>query len=434
MISRFLRPHALAACIATVLAAAGLPEANATAKDPAAGSVATVKGALASAGGRYIVRFAEPAVAAYNRTLRASQGKSLAAMIPYRLQANGRMHLDTQSNEARTYAATLATQQDQHRRSIESAISRSAPFLRSYRHALNAAVVELTQGEALQVRRLPGVTSVVPDRARAPADDVSTRFIGANSVWLGAAGTDSNPGYTFPTLQSLFGELNTSFGFKGDGIVVGDIDTGYNSLSPSFQATDASGYTITNPLGSGNFLGDCGVAAISLGGCNSKVIGVYDEVSTAYLGRAPVSVEDTQGHGSHTASTAAGNARAASVSGYPAAISGIARMRTWSFSMPARRRRCSARIPQRRRRWTMPSPTASSMSSTIRSAVATGRGTIRFRRRFSGPKMRASSLPRRPATPEPRCPWHCRARSIMSSPGSRAWRRPATRSTRSDFC
>jgi hypothetical protein len=133
------------------------------------------------------------------------------------------------------------------------------------------------------------------------------------------------PGYTFPTLDSLFGELNSTFGgFKGDGIVVGDIDTGYNSLSPSFQATDASGYTITNPLGSGNYLGDCGVDGISLGGCNDKVIGVYDEVNVQYYNAAPSSVEDTQGHGSHTASTIAGDGREGGFPGFDANLAGIA--------------------------------------------------------------------------------------------------------------
>ncbi|TLY49708.1 MAG: hypothetical protein E6K53_12770 [Gammaproteobacteria bacterium] len=143
-------------------------------------------------------------------------------------------------------------------------------------------------------------------------------------VWLGSPATDKYAGYTFPTLDNLFGELNSKFGFKGDGVVVGDIDTGYNSLSPSFAATDASGYTIKNPLGTGKYIGDCHVQGISLAGCNDKVIGVYDEINAQYYGKAPASVEDTQGHGSHTASTIVGNPRTAGFPGFNANISGIA--------------------------------------------------------------------------------------------------------------
>jgi subtilisin family serine protease len=67
------------------------------------------------------------------------------------------------------------------------------------------------------------------------------------------------------------------------------------------------------------------VPGISLGGCNDKVIGVYDELGLTSGLSAPVyTVEDQLGHGSHTASTAAGNARSATLSGYTAKISGIA--------------------------------------------------------------------------------------------------------------
>ena len=114
-------------------------------------------------------------------------------------------------------------------------------------------------------------------------------------------------------------------GYFGDDVVIGMLDTGYNSLSPSFQAVDARGYHIANPLGHGVFLGQCAVPAISLGGCNDKVIGVYDEYGlTSGVAGWTYSVEDAIGHGSHTASTAAGNERTASLSGYAPTISGLA--------------------------------------------------------------------------------------------------------------
>ncbi len=324
MKSRFPLPRTLAASIAVCLAAGAVVVDNSW----AAPALKPQAGQPAQAGTqRYIVRFTEPALAAYNHSLRTSNAKSLGGpgQIPMKVKANGRAQLDAQSHEAKAYVAELGQKQAQHQREIESAIGRQVQTIRTFRHALNGAVMTLSPLEADKVARLSGVASISPDRARALADDVSTRFIGANAVWLGGTGSDTLPGYTFPTIESLYGQLNSDFGgFKGDGIVVGDIDTGYNSLSPSFQATDSSGYAISNPLGNGHYLGDCNVNGISLGGCNNKVIGVYDEVSVQYYGAPPTSVEDTQGHGSHTASTIAGNARQGGFPGFNAVFSGLA--------------------------------------------------------------------------------------------------------------
>lgn len=321
----FPKPRTLACSIAMSLAvAAGMPQpacAAAPVLHPDAGGQQAEDSTR-----RYIVRFSEPSLAAHNRAIATDKSKALGGigLIPMRMKANGRAHLDTHSAPAQVYLGQLAERQNAHLSEISAAVGRDIAALRSYRHALNGAVIALTQQEAYAVGRLPGVASIVPDRSHALADDVSTRFVGANAIWLGGAARDTYPGYTFPTLASLFGELNSPFGFAGDGIVVGDIDTGYNSLSPSFSATDASGYAIRNPLGTGNYLGDCKVQGISLAGCNDKVIGVYDEISEQYYGKAGASVEDTQGHGSHTASTIVGNARTAGFPGFSANISGIA--------------------------------------------------------------------------------------------------------------
>jgi len=322
MKSRFPMPRLLAASIAVCFGAVVVDTSL------AAPALAPQPGSTSQLGTqRYIVRFSEPALASYNHALQTGRAKRVGGIdaIPRKLKANGRVQLDAQSAQARGYVANLAQVQLQHQRDIEATIGRSVTVLRSFRHALNGAVMTLSAAEADQVARIAGVASIVPDRARALADDVSTRFVGANAVWLGGSARDTYQGYTFPTLANLFGELNANFGgFKGDGIVVGDIDTGYNSLSPSFQATDASGYKIVNPLGSGHYLGDCAVPGISLGGCNDKVIGVYDEVNAQYYGKPAASVEDTQGHGSHTASTIAGNARTAGFPGFAANLSGLA--------------------------------------------------------------------------------------------------------------
>ncbi len=102
-----------------------------------------------------------------------------------------------------------------------------------------------------------------------------------------------------------------SDGTLGEGVVVGVIDTGIDPFNPSFAATGDDGYTHVNPRGEGNYVGVCdptntapaaGVVAYDpTFPCNSKLIGAWGYTSVADNPR------DSDGHGSHTASTAAGN-------------------------------------------------------------------------------------------------------------------------------
>jgi subtilisin family serine protease len=116
--------------------------------------------------------------------------------------------------------------------------------------------------------------------------------------------------------------------FLGEGIVVGIIDTGINPSNPSFLDESADGYTHTNPRGEGEYVGSCdptnvpggdgeGVVLEAFGQtqpfgshydadlaelCNDKLIGMW-----GYAGINGGSPIDYNGHGSHTAGTAAGN-------------------------------------------------------------------------------------------------------------------------------
>jgi len=310
------------------LLAAGIAACLATTAAAQIGPVATGAVRIGSARAEtktYIVMFSEPSVALHNRALRSNGSRSAQAVgeIPMVAEANGRTRLDMHSAEARSYRASIVAAQAEHQRSIETVLGRAVPFSRTYQNAINGATLQLSDAEAGRVRSLEGVISVVPDRTIYPDDDVSSRFIGADALWRGNNRLPPGPGYTYPTLASLFGDLNQGSGYKGDGVVIGIIDTGYNSLSPSFQAVDGSGYAVTNPLGKGKFLGDCAVKGISFGGCNDKVIAVYDEYSRSQS-LPGVNVEDTAGHGSHTASTAGGNARSGGFFSFNPAFSGIA--------------------------------------------------------------------------------------------------------------
>jgi subtilisin family serine protease len=165
-----------------------------------------------------------------------------------------------------------------------------------YQYALNAIALRISHDEALQANGFPGVKNVFADELNQPDTDMGPTLIGAPSIWNG----------------DTIGGVAT----KGEGIVIGMIDSGINSEHPSFEEEGDDGYLIVNPYGAGVFHGWC-VANPTF--CNNKLIGAYG------LNPAGGSPEDTDGHGSHTG--AAGNAlNTASmlVSNHLRAISGVA--------------------------------------------------------------------------------------------------------------
>src|SRR3954467_2639512 len=157
----------------------------------------------------------------------------------------------------------------------------------------------LTADEAKAVANLPNVVHVEKEQTLHLETDVGPTWIGANTLWDGSATGDA--GATM-----------------GEGVVVGDVDTGINHDHPSFAATGGDGYTIANARGT--FYGDCDpLTGAPL--CNSKLIGAYD-----FTGTSP---EDDNEHGSHTASTAVGDVINAAVLPAPTVditrkISGVA--------------------------------------------------------------------------------------------------------------
>ena len=293
----------------------GLLPSMATAAMGVACLIASEAACASSAGtSPYLVRFEEPALAAYNRSVFAAPLDAGVA-IPQKQAAGGRARMDVHSPQAAAYLDRLQVQQDRHLADITVALGHAPAAVQAMRHALNAVVLQLSAQEAQRLAHVAGVVAVEPERLLAVKTDIAPGFIDASSVW---AGTRSNP-------DSLAVRSFDSVGFRGDGVVIGDIDTGYNSRSPSFAAIDGNGYAIRNPLGHNHFIGQCNVPGISLAGCNDKVIGVYDELGLTSGQASPVfSVEDGVSHGSQTASIAAGNTRMATLNGYTASVSGVA--------------------------------------------------------------------------------------------------------------
>jgi len=228
---------------------------------------------------RYIVQFEDEALPLYKGGI---SGLAATSAAPGQ-------RLNPKSGAAAAYVNHLQQQQSDMVASMSVTVG-SVQVERSYQYALNAVTVRMTAREANKVRSLPGVRFVERDRQVTLTTATSVSFIGADAVWNGASdGID----------------------YMGEGMVVGIIDGGINHSHPSFAATDVDGYTHTNPLGSGNYLGDC----LDFPGlCNDKLIGAYAFLSAQsttppdeiLIPGDPPST-DTDGHGTHTASTAAGN-------------------------------------------------------------------------------------------------------------------------------
>lgn len=229
-------------------------------------------GSAASAGGRdlYVVLLDGQPLATY--------GGGVAGLAATDPEVTGASRLDARSAASRSYLAYLGSRQDAFLAQAGTLLGRSVSSRFRYDAVLNGVAVALDPTEAAAVRGLPGVRAVVQSFDRQLLTDAGPTWIGADAVWNGS-GTNGLPGT------------------KGEGVVVGVIDTGINHDHPSFAAPGpVDGYTYTNPKGS--YLGVCDPVT-GAPFCNDKLIGAWD-----FTGTTP---EDTNGHGSHTASTSAGN-------------------------------------------------------------------------------------------------------------------------------
>lgn len=258
--------------------------------------------------GTYIVIFKEAPLASY-------RGEKSGLPMPRKLTlANGKARLDVKSYEAQKYVSYLQQRQLSLESKISSTIGGKGLQVRSrMQHALNGIVVDLSVKDAAKIGKLPEVMLVEGYREYPLETDTGPAHIGAAAIWDGS--------YT-----------GAAGAYQGEGIVVGIIDSGINFGSPSFSSVDpVDSYTHVNPLGAGTFLGTCVAGQVDAGRCNDKLIGGYDFVCGApgnTCGAANIREEpgfgDTSSHGSHTASTVAGNRRDVVFSGSPRRISGVA--------------------------------------------------------------------------------------------------------------
>lgn len=253
----------------------------------------------------YIVLFREAPLASYRGGIGIASPRDARSN---RLEAKGKA--------ARDYVRYLQGRQRDHETRLGRAIGRPLHVDLRMQHAVNGIVTVLSEAEAARVRKQSDVMLVEAYREYAMDTDVGPALIGAKTVWSGIPATSG-------------GGTNRA---KGEGVVVGIIDSGINFASPSFAAVDPiDGYVHTNPNGNGTFLGTCAAGGVDEGRCNDKLIGGNDFVCGAPANRCGVAniaeepgFADNNGHGSHTASTTAGNERDVTIRGVQRRISGVA--------------------------------------------------------------------------------------------------------------
>ncbi|TFG07929.1 hypothetical protein EU522_00270, partial [Candidatus Thorarchaeota archaeon] len=249
----------------------------------------------------YFVILEDPAVPTYRG--------GITNYAPTSPKQNGKNRVDVDDSAVIAYSKYLETKQSETLNRIQLETGRVVEVQHQYTYALNGMAMVISAAEAEIISELPCVISVEIDRIYPITTDTSPDWIGATAVWDGSASGDS--------------------GTLGEGVIIGIIDTGINMDHPSFAAVGGDGYSHTNPNGAGNYLGWCNPSNPHYDPsyqCNDKLIGAWDY---AYLVGETDGPEDNIGHGSHTASTAAGNILPdatiyAPTASYTTTISGIA--------------------------------------------------------------------------------------------------------------
>lgn len=286
------RTFIASALLALVATAATPLSATGGGKLPPTAASATA----AQATSTWIVVFEAPPLAGFTGAPAGAEPK-LAALAPTSPLATGAPRLDVGSPAAKAYRAHLKDEREALVQRAGAVLGRPLAPAFVYDVALNGMAVDLSAAEADALRGVPGVRSVAPEFQRRPATDAGPAWIRADAAWNAPA----------------------PLGNRGEGVVVGIIDSGINRTHPSFAETGPKdGYRHANPLG--RRFGRCATTASE---CNDKLIGIYD-----YSDEAPRNGSDLTGHGSHVAGTAVGNALDHSISlpggSVPRPVSGVA--------------------------------------------------------------------------------------------------------------
>lgn len=235
-----------------------------------------------------IVKLEDDPVASYRGTI-----PGLAATSP---QATGRKRVDRAANAVHRYRAYLGQKHVAFEAAVRAAIPQSRVTYR-YDVVVGGVAMRVPENQVRQVARLPGVVAVYRDPLLRLLTDTSPPFIGAQTLWAHLGGAAS----------------------AGEGVVIGMLDTGVWPEHPSFSDPDPRGKPYPAPPSAPT---QCDFAGGANPGpsftCNHKLIGAYRFMAAYDQCVADnactssgdfTSARDSEGHGTHTASTAAGNGR-----------------------------------------------------------------------------------------------------------------------------
>jgi subtilisin family serine protease len=258
----------------------------------------------------YIVQLKAPPAAAFDAGLRPLANKSGVA----------RTRFDKTSPVIQEYAAELAIQQDK----VLARAGAGAELVYRYQYGLNGFAASMNASQAHKLQNLPDVLQVWEDEIRPLTTNQSLEFLGL-----------------FDDEKGLRGKP----GLDGDGIIIGVIDSGIAPEHPAVQDKRQSSRPsiCTGDWAENTFLGKwlchrfkkrddvlvfdepegwngiCQVGErFTIDNCNNKLIGARWFVSGAEA-TGPIddgeimSARDVDGHGTHTATTAAGNRVRASI-------------------------------------------------------------------------------------------------------------------------
>lgn len=296
------------ALVATALVAGSAAGASAAPQFPGGSG-----GQVSFEPGRYIVTLVDNAVATYGGGV-----NGFSATKP-----KDGDQLNARRGPVQDYSNYLETKQEK----VAAAVG--ADINASYTMAINAFSANLSSEQAAALVASKDVATITPDELHHVTATPSTEFLGlegAGGVWEQIGGADQ----------------------AGSGVVVGVLDTGIAPENPAF-AGDALGTTAgSDPYLSGanaisfvkgdgqTFTGTCQEGTqFTVEDCSTKIITAryyVDGFGVENIGDASTgpgefaSPRDGDGHGSHTASTAAGNyATPASINGIDfGVISGVA--------------------------------------------------------------------------------------------------------------
>ncbi len=266
----------------------------------------------------YIVQLRSPSAAEHF----ASLTKTFAATTSSATGGKTRPRFEKNSAAIQTYAARLGEEQQQ-------VLSKTGPGTRviySYKYGLNGFAARMSVTEAQKLKGLDEVLNVWEDEVRPLATRHSANFLGL---------FDSANG------------LRTEHALDGDGIIIGVIDSGIAPEHPALQDTREadrprlcrSSWAESSVLGkwlchrydrrddvldfeeAEDWNGACETGdSFDESHCNNKLIGARWFVDGAD-DTGPIdenefrSPRDADGHGTHTATTAAGNRTSASIFG-----------------------------------------------------------------------------------------------------------------------